>query len=286
MMLIDLEYRNSIISYYDQTRLDYRILWFSKKSRSVHFGYYDHEVKSHDDALLNLNKVMASKSGVQDGDIILDAGCGQGASSLWLAKNFNVQVSGITLVPHQVKKAQKETLKNRMGNRVFFSEQDYTDTNFKDESFSLIWACESMCHARNKIDFYKEAYRLLKPGGRLVCADYFRTKRQLQQDGEKLLHEWLDSWSIIDIDDSLEHKENAEKCGFTDFQIENITEYTRPSLRHLHSMASKLWRFGQFLKKIGLRNNINHGNHLGSIKQFEALENELWYYGLLTLKKT
>ena len=282
---MDLEYNKSIVSYYDNTRLDYRILWFGKKNRSVHFGYYDHEVKSHGEALLNLNKVLAQKSGVKDGDIILDAGCGHGGSSVWLAENYNVQVTGITLVPHQVIKARNAARKRALDHRISFSEQDYSNTNFKDESFTLIWACESMCHAKDKLDFYREAYRLLKPGGRLICADYFRTQRPLNKEGEKLLHDWLDGWSIKDIDAFSEHKTNAEQCGFVEFNLENITEYTRPSLRHLHSMASKLWRFGQLLKGIGLRNNINHGNHFGSIKQFEALENHLWYYGLLSLKK-
>jgi tocopherol O-methyltransferase len=282
---MDLEYNKSTVSYYDNTRLDYRILWFGKKNRSVHFGYYDHEIKSHGEALLNLNKVLAQKSGVKDGDIILDAGCGHGGSSVWLAENYNVQVTGITLVPHQVIKARNAARKRALDHRISFSEQDYSNTNFKDESFTLIWACESMCHAKDKLDFYREAYRLLKPGGRLICADYFRTQRPLNKEGEKLLHDWLDGWSIKDIDAFSEHKTNAEQCGFVEFNLENITEYTKPSLRHLHSMASKLWRFGQLLKGIGLRNNINHGNHFGSIKQFEALENHLWYYGLLSLKK-
>jgi tocopherol O-methyltransferase len=282
---MDAEYRQSIVSYYDNTRLDYRLLWFGKKNRSVHFGYYDHKVKSHGEALLNLNKVLALRSGVKDGDIILDAGCGQGGSSVWLAENYNVRVTGITLVPHQVKKAQREAHKCKLTSRISFFEQDYSNTNFKDETFTLIWACESMCHAKNKLDFYREAFRLLKPGGRLICADYFRTERPLPKEGEGLLHEWLDGWSIKDLDVFSEHKTNAEQCGFVEFEIENITQYTKPSLRHLHSMASKLWRFGQLLKKIGLRNEINHGSHFGSIKQFEALEKQLWYYGLLFLKK-
>ncbi|ERM81044.1 hypothetical protein P872_11710 [Rhodonellum psychrophilum GCM71 = DSM 17998] len=283
---MDREYRKSIVNYYDATQLDYRILWFGKKNRSVHFGYYDQEVKTHDEALLNLNKVLAQKGGVRDGDIILDAGCGQGGSSVWLAENYDVQVSGITLVPHQVKKAKKNALKNGVAHRVTFSEQDYTLTDFEDESFSVIWACESMCHASEKVNFYKEAFRLLKPGGRLVCADYFRTERPLAPEGEKLLHAWLNGWSIHDIDTIQEHQSHAQECGFVEFKAEDVTQFTKPSLRHLHSMSSKLWKFGTFLKKIGLRNNINHGNHYSSIKQYEALENNLWFYGILSLKKS
>lgn len=282
---MDLEYKNSIISYYDNTRIDYRVLWYGKKSNSVHFGYYDREVKTHEDSLVKLNKVMALKSRVRNGDIILDAGCGRGASSIWLAENYNVQVTGITIVPHQVEKALLAASKKNLDQKVSFLEQDYTSTDFKDGSFTLIWACESVCHAEQKAAFYKEAYRLLKPGGRLICADYIRTKRDLEKDDEKLLHDWLDGWSISDIDTLQEHKLHALQCGFVDFELENITEYTRPSLKHLHSMASKLWRFGQLLRRIGLRNQINHGNHFGSIRQFEALEKALWYYGLISLKK-
>jgi len=282
---MDLEYKNSIVSYYDNTRIDYRVLWYGNKSKAVHFGYYDQEVKSHSAALINLNKVMALKGGVKKGDIILDAGCGRGGSSVWLAQNYEVTVTGITLVPHQVEKAQLAARKNKLGNRVSFSEQDYCSTDFKDDSFTLIWACESMCHASEKLNFYKEAFRLLKPGGRLICADYFRTQRPLQDHGEQLLHEWLVGWSIKDLDNLQEHKKHAEQCGFTDFMLEDITEFTRPSLKHLHFMASKLWSLGIFLKGIGLRNKVNHGNHFSSIKQFEALENKLWYYGLLSLKK-
>lgn len=278
-------YKKAIVSYYDNTRLEYRLLWFRKDTKSVHFGFYDNQATSHAEALINLNRILAKKGGVKKGDTILDAGCGQGGSSIWLAENFDVQVCGITLVPHQVAIAKKEAAKRKLGQRVSFSEQDYTKTTFGDESFSLIWACESMCHAQNKADFYKEAYRLLKPGGRLICADYIRKKRPLTAQGEKLLHQWLNGWSIQDLDTYDEHKKHAQDWGFPHFRIENITVNTRPSLRHLYSMSKKLWSLGKILKKLGIRNKINHANHFASIKQFEALDDDLWYYGLISLKK-
>jgi len=117
---MDAEYRRSIISYYDNTRLDYRILWFNKKSSSVHFGYYDREVKTHEEALVNLNKVMALKGSVKDGDIILDAGCGRGGSAIWLAENYDVKVTGITLFPNRVKQAQKATYNNQLANTLTY----------------------------------------------------------------------------------------------------------------------------------------------------------------------
>jgi hypothetical protein len=95
----------------------------------------------------------------------------------------------------------------------------------------------------------------------------------------------LNGWSIRDIDTVEEHRSNAMQCGFINFNIEDITRFTRPSLRRLHSMSTRLWRLGIFLKTIGIRNKVNHGNQFGSIKQFEALENNLWHYGLLSIQK-
>ena len=282
---MELEYKRSIISYYDNTRLDYWVLWFGRRNRSVHFGYYDSNVKSHHEALLNLNQVMANKAGISESDIILDAGCGQGESSLWLAKNYNAKINGITLVPHQIEIASKEALKRKVVGKVNFSEQDYTSTNFANGTFSVVWACESMCHAYHKAEFYREAFRLLKPGGRLICADYFRTSRKHTENHEKLLLSWLNGWSINDIDTEAEHRENAHNAGFVNFELNNITEYTKPSLRNLHYIASRLWGFGKILRIFGLRNDVNHGNHFASIRQYEALEKDLWFYGLLSMKK-
>ncbi|MFY0644548.1 MAG: methyltransferase domain-containing protein [Bacteroidia bacterium] len=282
---MEASYKKSIVKYYDDTRIDYRWLWLNKKNRSVHFGFYEDGISEHSDALENLNKVLAERVGIKDGDRILDAGCGQGGSALWLAEKYQVQVEGITLVPHQVRMAKEETTKRKLEAQLNFSEQDYTSTNFADESFDVVWACESMCHAERKEDFYKEMFRVLKPGGRMICADYIRADRPLTADGELVIHQWLDGWSIKDIDTYEEHLASMRNCGLVNAEIHDVTQNTRPSLKHLYSMSSKLWGLGKLLNNIGLRNNVMHGNQFGSIKQYEALEKGYWYYGIIKAEK-
>ena len=82
------------------------------KSRSLHYGYWDDSVKNFHEALLNLNKVLAEIAEIKEGENILDAGCGVGGSSLWLAKRKNCTVKGISLNKRQIDKAECIQQKN------------------------------------------------------------------------------------------------------------------------------------------------------------------------------
>lgn len=277
--------QKSIISYYDNTWLDYRLLWMNKQDRAIHFGYYDTFTESHTEALEKLNATMAQKAGITSSDKILDAGCGQGGSSFWLAEHLGCQTVGITLVPHQVQKALKYVAERKLQNKCSFYLKDYTETGFEDSSFDKIWACESLCHADHKIKFYKEAFRLLKPGGKIVVAEYIRKGRNLKPEDEKLLNHWCNGWSMPDLDTWEEHETNLKQSGFENIESHDITNNVAPSLSKLSKMSIKLLPLGRLLHWAGIRNQIKHGNQTASISQYEALTKKLWYYCILTACK-
>jgi ubiquinone/menaquinone biosynthesis C-methylase UbiE len=265
-----------IIRYYENTRFDYWVAWTSRDDPAIHFGYYDEQARFHKDALLRLNEVMADLAGIRPGEQVLDAGCGLGASTLWLAANRGVEVTGITPVPDQVQGASQ-----RAGDLpVRFELADYHHAPFPDAAFDVVWACESLCHSPDKAAFYREAFRLLRPGGRLVLAEYMRAGRPLQEQQERLLSLWLHGWAIPDIDSREEHQVHARNAGFDRFEIRDITSHTRISHRNLHKQARRWWRVGQALRFLRIRNTIQHGNHEGAIRQFEALQAGAWFYGL------
>jgi cyclopropane fatty-acyl-phospholipid synthase-like methyltransferase len=277
--------RDAVIAYYDQTWLEYRLLWLNRRTLSVHFGYTDTTTRGHADALLNMNRVLADRAGIQPGAHVLDAGCGVGGSSIWLAQSRGAIVTGITPVASQVARARDFAAGRRLGDRVTFEQADFTSTPFPDASFDVVWALESLCHAPDKAAFYREAARLLRPGGRLVIAEYIRATRPLSAQGERLLHRWFDGWAISDLDTRAEHLAHATAAGLADMRIDDITAHTRPSLRRLYTITRWSYPLAVTGRAIGIRSAIQHGNVIGSLCQYQALERGLWFYGMLCASK-
>lgn len=272
----------AIVSYYDETWLDYRVLWLNPDNLAVHFGYTDTGTRGHTDALKNMNRVLADRVRIQPGERVLDAGCGVGGSSLWLAAERGARVVGITLAARQAAMARSHAARRKLTDRVHFDVADFTATPFPDASFDIVWAVESLCHAPRKAAFYQEAARLLRPGGRVVVADFVRAARPLDPLGEQLLHEWLDGWAVPDIDTSAEHLGHLAAAGFTDARLDDVTVHTRPSLRRLYRMAYWSYPLAVLGRVTGVRSSVQHGNVIASIRQYQALRHGAWFYSILS----
>src|ERR1017187_6626070 len=98
---------SEIIDYYDFSKLDYQIYNTAFSNISMHFGIWDENVKSHREALLNENKVLAGLANITAKDYVLDVGCGYGTTAIWLAKNIGCKVVGITISQKQVDEARE-----------------------------------------------------------------------------------------------------------------------------------------------------------------------------------
>jgi SAM-dependent methyltransferase len=191
-------------------------------------------------------------------------------------------VVGITLVQGHVLAAREIAQQRSLDDGVRFYEADYTNTSFREASFDVVWALESVCHAVCKGAFYREAARLLRPGGRLVVAEFIRVSRDVGTDTESMLREWLDGWSIPDIDTADEHLAAAKSAGFADVQLDDYTPTTRRSLHRLYKLARIARPIDQVLFSLGLRSAAQHGNVIGSLRQYQLVQKGAWFYGILS----
>jgi cyclopropane fatty-acyl-phospholipid synthase-like methyltransferase len=116
-----------------------------------------------------------------------------------LAKERGATVLGITLSGQQVAQANGHAKRRGLSHQVSFEVRDFSATGLPAESFSVVWAIESVCHALDKAAFFQEAYRLLKPGGRLIMSDFFRAVSFSDVNAEAIYRQWLEGWAVPDL---------------------------------------------------------------------------------------
>lgn len=271
-----------IIDYYDINEVHYRAYWRLDKCLAMHYGYHDKENSSFAKALINMNKQLAERVGVTKSDVVLDAGCGVGGSSIYLAKNFGCKAHGITLSAKQVNTATNYAKSHNVSHLATFSEEDYHQTSFANESFDVVWAVESVCHSFDKAAFYKEAYRLLKPKGRLILADYTE-EMDVPNEDKTEFRTWLDCWSI----ESIPSVADLERylAPFSSFNIENITNCILPSAKYMHRMHYVGAIPHRIYDLIYSVSEQSEKNFQSAKYQYLALKKQAWQYHIITAVK-
>lgn len=275
-----------IADYYDQTEVHYRRAWDLEASLAMHYGYWRADTRSFRESLQHMNEALAQTASIQVSDHVLDAGCGVGGSSIFLAGTYGCQVTGITLSAKQQASATTNAKETGLSHLITFEQQDFTCTTFPDQSFDVIWTLESVVHAADKTSFLEEAYRLLKPGGRLIMGEYFKKEAPFSRREDRLLKRWLHAWAIPDIERRKSFERMIREAGFPELQFRNITPHIRKAS----------WRmfYGSFFLTVlsGLYRlynpKVSHfaDNHYKALfYQYPALKTGLWKYYLVYAEK-
>jgi cyclopropane-fatty-acyl-phospholipid synthase len=115
---------------------------------------------------------IAAKLALRSGDTVLDIGCGWGGMAIYLAKNFNAQVLGITLSEQQLALAVERAEAAGVSDRVTFELVDYRDLPKRGDRFDRIVSVGMFEHV-----------------GRPQFETYFRScANMLNDDGVMLMH--------------------------------------------------------------------------------------------------
>ena len=266
--------KKDIIEYYNYTLPFYR-LFYHGNTQGIHYGYWDSETKNHNEALLNTNQFLSEKAQIKSDDYILDAGCGVGGSSIWLAKNHKARVAGITLSERQVKEAEKLASENNVSDLTTFYQRDFLDSGFEDETFSVVWAIESVCYAENKEDFLQEAYRVLKKGGRLIIWDGFQCRKPKNEKEVKDLNTFCEGWALPNLADTSEFKQSLSNTGFRNIKEFDVSKESYPSAKKIYKMSKWSYPLSIFFNKIRLTPHLLVKNNLSGIVQYKLIKNNL-----------
>jgi tocopherol O-methyltransferase len=200
---------------------------------AFHLGLDDGTCRTRDEALSASNEYLAGRAGVGSGTRVLDAGCGVGGSSFWLARNRGAHVVGITIAPEQVAIARKLASEAGLQHLLRFEEMDFAATSFPSESFDVVWNIESMCHAFDKRAYLRHVHDLLRPGGRFACLDMVSNPG----GDAATVRAMCDNWSLTSLPSVDEIKGFLAEAGFTDVESEDVTPRVRRPVQALEAFA-------------------------------------------------
>jgi tocopherol O-methyltransferase len=172
--------KHRIIKHYDAISPYYRSLW----GEHLHHGYWIRGDESKEKAQLQLIEHLAQATGVRPGSEILDIGCGLGASTLYLAKNYKAAVTGITISEVQVEMAAKAAATEQLDAKFLL--MDAEAMHFQKQ-FDLLWSVESISHYQRREEFFASAAKLLKPGGLFAITDWFKKENLTPAETKKFI---------------------------------------------------------------------------------------------------
>ena len=126
------------------------------------------------------------------GNTVLDIGCGLGGAAVMLAGEFGARhVTSIDIAEELVVRATAAIRSAGLAERVDAIHVIPGPLAFGDAAFDVVFAKDVVCHIEDKAALFHEVARVLRPGGRVVCADFIVPDGQ----GEplRLYEDWIDA---------------------------------------------------------------------------------------------
>lgn len=152
----------SVASHYDELDPIYRQIW----GEHVHHGLWSSGHETPEEAVEALSDAVGDRLAITPGMKLVDIGCGYGATARRFAEKRGADVLGLS-----VSAAQVEHAASLARDHVRIVRRDWLHNELDAASFDGAYSIESSEHMVDKPLFFREAQRVLEPGGRLVvCA--------------------------------------------------------------------------------------------------------------------
>lgn len=201
----------AVADHYDELDAIYRRLW----GEHVHHGLWRSGRESPDEAVAALSDLVAAELGFGEGARLIDIGCGYGATARRFAAR-GATVTGFTLSAAQVAAAPPAA-------RVTLACRDWLDNGLADASADGAYAIESSEHMRDKPAFFREARRVLAPGGRLVVCAWLAAERPTPWQVRHLLEPICHEGRLPSMGSESEYRAWGQAAGFSVARFEDVS---------------------------------------------------------------
>jgi 27-O-demethylrifamycin SV methyltransferase len=223
-------------SHYDQVTTAWSLLL----GDDLHYGVFDGVDEDLATATGRLTALMVEAARMDEGNSVLDVGCGTGASACLLAREHGVSVLGITTSRVGVKEAEERAVEADVSATASFERRDGMDNGLADESFDRVWVLESSHLMRRRDALISECARVLRPGGRICLCDII-LRRRMSLPEVRNLREPLALLREVFGDARMEplpvYRELMEREGLVVDSERDLTAPTRPTFQRWRERA-------------------------------------------------
>jgi cyclopropane fatty-acyl-phospholipid synthase-like methyltransferase len=161
-----------------------------------HTGFYRPTGPTGPEDQLRMELRIAESADLASARDVLEVGCGIGGPACHLASRYAVRYRGATPNAVQLELAQSLARKSNVEDRVQFDLAGASELPYPDESFDVVLFFESPCHFPDRPRFFREAYRVLRPGGRLAGEDWLAAEGVSERDRERYLRPICNIWAM------------------------------------------------------------------------------------------
>ncbi len=127
--------------------------------------------ESFEHAILRYEYWFAAQLGDVKGKKVLDVGCGIGGPMRSVWKYTQAKITGVNITKEHIQRATRYNARDGVKDCDFLL-CDFNDIKVPDNHFDAIYDFEATLHSTDRLRTFKELFRVLKPGGRIISAQY------------------------------------------------------------------------------------------------------------------